>query len=214
MRRAAGGAALAAALLLAGCSAGPGARPAEPEDPAPADAAVDTRPPLVFDNGSSASVEGDCDDRAPVWFEVALPMTVRRDVRLGQVTVVGDDIESQVVPGEYESLEQTAVGLRAPITGNLDVLGRWNYSLERSQNVETLAGFEYRPSCCWAGRVAWRRYVADDDGSFDTAIMFQFVLNGLGQFGDTVQSFVDNDVYNEDDRGRSSSSSFDTIRFP
>lgn len=90
MRRAAGGAALAAALLLAGCSAGPGARPAEPEDPAPADAAVDTRPPLVFDNGSSASVEGDCDDRAPVWFEVALPMTVRRDVRLGQVTVVGD----------------------------------------------------------------------------------------------------------------------------
>lgn len=131
-----------------------------------------------------------------------------------EVTVVGDDIQSQVVPGEYESLEQTAVGVRAPITGNLDVLGRWNYSLERSQNVETLAGFEYRPSCCWAGRVAWRRYVADDDGSFDTAIMFQFVLNGLGQFGDTVQSFVDNDVYNEDDRGRSSSSSFDTIRFP
>ena len=131
-----------------------------------------------------------------------------------EVTVVGDDIESQVVLGEYESLEQTAVGVRAPVTGNLDVLGRWNYSLERSQNVETLAGFEYRPSCCWAGRVAWRRYVADDDGSFDTAIMFQFVLNGLGQFGDTVQSFVDNDVYNEDDRGRSSSSSFDTIRFP
>ncbi|MES1928519.1 Organic solvent tolerance protein [Salinisphaera dokdonensis CL-ES53] len=131
-----------------------------------------------------------------------------------EITVVGDTRQAQVVPGEYESLEQTAVGLRAPVTANLDVLGRWNYSLERSQNVETLAGFEYRPSCCWAGRVAWRRYVADDDGSFDTAIMFQFVLNGLGQFGDTVQSFVDDDVYDEDDRGRSSSSSFDTIRFP
>ena len=44
--------------------------------------------------------------------------------------------------------------------------------------------------------------------------MFQFVLNGLGQFGDTVQSFVDEDVYDDEDRGRSSSSSFDTIRFP
>ena len=122
--------------------------------------------------------------------------------------------EVNIVPGRYESLEQTAVGLRAPVTDNLDVLGRWNYSLERSQNVETLAGFEYRPSCCWAGRVAWRRYVSDDDGSYDSAIMFQFVLNGLGQFGDTVQSFVDDDVYADDDTGRRSSSSFDTIRFP
>lgn len=125
-----------------------------------------------------------------------------------------DNTRTTLVPGAYEDLEQTAVGLRAPVTENLDVLGRWNYSLEESQNVETLAGFEYRPSCCWAGRVAWRRYVADNDGSMDTAIMFQFVLNGLGQFGDTVQSFVDDDVYDDDNRGRSSSSSFDTIRFP
>jgi len=123
--------------------------------------------------------------------------------------------EITILPGQFESLEQTAVGVRAPVTGNLDVLGRWNYSLERNRDVETLAGFEYRPSCCWAGRVAWRRYVADDDGSYDTAVMFQFVLNGLGQFGDTVRSFVDNDVYSDEgDTGRRSNNSFDTIRFP
>jgi Organic solvent tolerance protein OstA len=139
-----------------------------------------------------------------------------RDYRpLRETTAINDnDTRSRLVPGAFESLEQTAIGARAPVTANLDVLARWNYSLERSQNVETLAGLEYRPSCCWAGRVAWRRYVADDDGSFDTAIMFQFVLNGLGQFGDTVQSFVDGDVYDARDRGRSSSGSFDTIRFP
>ncbi|MFC3105992.1 LPS-assembly protein LptD [Salinisphaera aquimarina] len=125
-----------------------------------------------------------------------------------------NDNTIDIVPGEFESLEQTAIGVRAPVTANLDVLGRWNYSLERSQNVETLAGFEYRPSCCWAGRVAWRHYVADDDGSFDSAIMFQFVLNGLGQFGETVRSFVDNDVYDSEDTSRRSSDSFDTIRFP
>ncbi|MES1941577.1 Organic solvent tolerance protein [Salinisphaera sp. T5B8] len=134
---------------------------------------------------------------------------------LREVTRIDDDTtRTTLVPGAYESLEQTAVGLRAPVTENLDVLGRWNYSLEENENVETLAGFEYRPSCCWAGRVAWRRYVADNDGRRDTAIMFQFVLNGLGQFGDTVQSFVDDDVYDDQDRGRSSNSSFDTIRFP
>ena len=134
---------------------------------------------------------------------------------LREVDRIDDDTtRTTLVSGAYEDLEQTAVGLRAPVTENLDVLGRWNYSLEESQNVETLAGFEYRPSCCWAGRVAWRRYVANNDGSMDTAIMFQFVLNGLGQFGDTVQSFVDDDVYDDNDRGRSSSSSFDTIRFP
>lgn len=122
--------------------------------------------------------------------------------------------EIDIVPGEFEDLEQTAVGVRAPVTANLDVLGRWNYSLERSRNVETLAGFEYRPSCCWATRISWRRYVADDDGSYDSAVMFQFVLNGLGQFGDTTQSFVDDDVFAPDAAGRRSNSSFDTIRFP
>ena len=125
-----------------------------------------------------------------------------------------DDNEIDIVPGEFENLEQTAVGVRAPVGANLDVLGRWNYSLERSQNVETLAGFEYRPSCCWATRISWRRYVADDDGSLDSAVMFQFVLNGLGQFGDTTQSFVDDDVFATDSAGRRSNSSFDTIRFP
>ncbi|GAA1478499.1 hypothetical protein GCM10009623_29450 [Nocardioides aestuarii] len=85
--------ALAALLLLTGCSAGePDAEPdpAQPTESTSDAPAVDTRPPLVFDNGSSASVEGDCGDRAPVWFEVALPMTVRREVRLGEVTVAGD----------------------------------------------------------------------------------------------------------------------------
>ncbi len=126
-------------------------------------------------------------------------------------TTEGADDDINILPGQFETLEQTVVGFGAPLGQRVDVVGRWNYSLEKSQNVETLAGLEYRPSCCWAGRVAWRRYVADDDGSYDTAIMFQFVLNGLGEFGDTVRSFVDNDVFVADSAQRSA---FDNIQFP
>lgn len=89
MRRTASAVALAA-VLLAGCSAEPAPGPADPGPAAPAGTADDTRPPLVFNSGSSASVEAECEDRDPVFFEVALPMVVRREVVLGEVTVDGD----------------------------------------------------------------------------------------------------------------------------
>src|SRR5699024_6637692 len=80
----------------------------------------------------------------------------------------------RTIRGQVETLEQTAIGLAFPVTQQLDFVGRWNYSLENSRNVETLAGFEYRPSCCWAARVSWRRYIDHRDGSYNNAIMFQF----------------------------------------
>lgn len=124
-----------------------------------------------------------------------------------------DDTQTNLIRGKFESLSQTVLGVRAPITDRFRFVGRWNYSLEHSQNVESLAGIEYSPSCCYAARVALRRYVADNDGSQDNAILFQFVFRGLGQFGDTVQSFVNNDVFSNDTTGRSTDT-FDTIRSP
>lgn len=124
-----------------------------------------------------------------------------------------NDTRTHLIPGQFENLSQTVLGVRAPITDRFKFVGRWNYSLEHSQNVETLAGIEYSPSCCYAARVALRHYVADDDGSQDNALLFQFVFRGLGQFGDTVQSFVDNDVFAHDTTGRSTDT-FDTIRSP
>lgn len=114
------------------------------------------------------------------------------------------------IRGKVETLEQTAIGLAFPVTRQLDFVGRWNYSLENSRNVETLAGFEYRPSCCWAARLSWRRYIANRDGSYDNAVMFQFVLRGLGAFGDTAHSIVDDNIF--DDR-RSRYRDFDTISY-
>lgn len=95
-----------------------------------------------------------------------------------------------------ETLEQTVVGLSVPLGSQMDFVGRWNYSLEKDRNVEILAGLEYRPSCCWATRLSWRRHVANNDGSYDTAVMFQFIFRGLASFGDTAGSIVDSSVFN------------------
>lgn len=123
------------------------------------------------------------------------------------------DTRTNLIPGKFENLSQTVLGVRAPITDRFKFVGRWNYSLEHSQNVESLAGIEYSPSCCYAARVALRHYVANNDGSQTNAILFQFVFRGLGQFGNTVQSFVDNNVFSNDTTGRSAAT-FDTIRSP
>lgn len=111
---------------------------------------------------------------------------------------------------QAETLERTGIGLALPLGSRVDFIGRWNYSLEKSRSVEILAGLEFRPSCCWAARLSWRRYIADDNGNYDNALTIQFVLRGLGAFGNTASSLVDNNVF-DDDLARSS---FNTISFP
>lgn len=107
----------------------------------------------------------------------------------------GHHTSTTLLPGQFETLSQVAVGFRAPVTSRLNVIGRWNYSLEQHKNVETLAALEYRPSCCYATRVGWRHYVAHHDGRQENVIMFQFVLRGLGRFGDSISSFVNHDLF-------------------
>ncbi|WP_348761985.1 LPS-assembly protein LptD [uncultured Salinisphaera sp.] len=147
-------------------------------------------------------------------YQLDLGYRYYRDYRPAR-NVFGDnrDTTTNLIPGQFETLSQIAVGARAPITRRVNLIGRWNYSLEGSQNVETLAGVEYRPSCCYAVRGAVRRFVADDNGNQDTAVMVQFVLRGLGQFGNSVASFVDSNVFSPTMQN-DSYNSFDTISAP
>lgn len=109
-------------------------------------------------------------------------------------------------PG-FETLEQTQLTAAWPLNEAWHAIGRWNYSLEKSQSVNTLAGLEYRASCCWALRGAWRRYVDDDEGEYDTAIMFQIEFTGLGRFGDDIESLLEHDIVSTD-------SDYDSLQFP
>ena len=107
----------------------------------------------------------------------------------------------------FQTLEQTDISAVVPVGERWKLIGRWNYSLERRQSVETLAGLAYRASCCWAVRTAWRRYVRNDEGDYDNAIMLQIELTGLGRFGDDIESELDRDIVSD-------YSGFSDVRFP
>lgn len=86
-------------------------------------------------------------------------------------------------------VEQTDLSFRLPLTGTLNVVGRWNYSLEDSRTLELVGGIEYE-SCCWGTRVVGRRFIRNTQGEFDTGIFFQFEFKGLAGYGRSTASFL------------------------
>ena len=79
-------------------------------------------------------------------------------------------------------IQQTDFSLRWPVTDNVALVGRWNYSLQERRSLETLAGIEYE-SCCWGVRLVGRRFLRNAVGEFDNGMFLQFQFRGLGGIG-------------------------------
>lgn len=90
-------------------------------------------------------------------------------------------------------LEQTDISFLWPLSTRWRAIGRWNYSLRDDKDVETLAGLEYQ-SCCWALRAAYRRYISDTLGDYNTGVYLQLELTGLGKLGDNFERLLERDV--------------------
>ncbi len=86
-------------------------------------------------------------------------------------------------------VEQTDLSWRIPLTENLSMVGRWNYSLQSKQSLELAGGFELE-SCCWGIRLLTRRFIRNVEGEFDNAIFMQAEFKGLGGFGRSAASFL------------------------
>ena len=69
-----------------------------------------------------------------------------------------------------------------PINERWSLYSRINYSLADSELQEGLIGLEYE-SCCWALRVAARRYLKDRQGGTRDGLFVELRLKGLGAFG-------------------------------
>ena len=81
-----------------------------------------------------------------------------------------------------EAIEQTDFSFVAPVSNDITLLGRWNYSLAQERELETIAGLSY-DSCCWSMILALQRYLVNSssiDEEYDNTILFQLVLKGLG----------------------------------
>ncbi|OED43652.1 hypothetical protein AB833_03360 [Chromatiales bacterium (ex Bugula neritina AB1)] len=72
-----------------------------------------------------------------------------------------------------------------PLNAQWRLANSWNYSLDDSQDIETVLGLEY-DSCCWAFRTAARRFITDDGDDTTTSFFFQLVLKGLTPVGQNV----------------------------
>ena len=105
--------------------------------------------------------------------------------------------------------QQVDLAFRWPLSRQWTGYGRWQHDIEASENLETLLGIEYS-SCCWKVRLTGRNWVVDPDtasdgGAFETdkGVFLQFVLRGLGSFGQGEGSEYLKEItgYDEDDDG-------------
>lgn len=93
-----------------------------------------------------------------------------------------------------DQLEQSDISAGWPIGGNFSVVGRWRRSIREHQSLETLAGVAYE-SCCWIGRLTYRRYIASTDGEYESGVLLQIELRGLGGLGGSSAQQVDDYTY-------------------
>ncbi|MEO5702542.1 MAG: LPS assembly protein LptD [Gammaproteobacteria bacterium] len=97
-----------------------------------------------------------------------------------------DDFEPNFISLRRELLHQTDVIALWPISQKADRhingVARWNYSLQADRTLEFLLGVEY-DTCCYAFRIAGRRFVNDIGGDSNNGIFVQLELKGLTSFG-------------------------------
>lgn len=95
-------------------------------------------------------------------------------------------------------LEQTDLSGYWALNTNWRVMGRWNYSLKNSKDLEEFIGLEYN-SCCWATRIISRRYLSNIEGSYASGFYIEFEFKGLGGVGKKADSFLEQSVFGYED---------------
>ena len=95
--------------------------------------------------------------------------------------------------------EQATASVYYPINDTWSVFGAYEYSLEASEAVESMAGFEY-DDCCWRVRLLYMRYVdtlvgdivdfKDPNLERESSFQIQVLLKGMGGFGGRVDELL------------------------
>ncbi|MDX1496217.1 MAG: LPS assembly protein LptD [Salinisphaeraceae bacterium] len=124
-----------------------------------------------------------------------------REISRGSVRLRYYDDQERLLAFAYryrdQILEQTDFSFSWPVSEKWNVIGRWNYSLMFSENVESFLGVEYT-DCCWGVRLVGRQYISRADNGTDTeqstGIFLELNLLGLGRFGKDFDRYLERDT--------------------
>ena len=105
--------------------------------------------------------------------------------------------------------EETDLSLLWPVSRQVNLIGRWNYALDKEQTIESLLGVEYN-ACCWTARVLFRRNLEEPrrtsirtlngatefitNRRADSGIYFEFQLRGLASLGGRLDSLLQDSI--------------------
>ncbi|MBF8268658.1 MAG: Organic solvent tolerance protein [Gammaproteobacteria bacterium] len=156
--------------------------------------------PLVFEFGAnldqqwSLLADWQWETNAGRWQKLDLQARYRSET--GKVLNVAYRIRQAmagVIRTDAIDVEQTDVSMRWPISGQLNVVGRWIYALEEHKSLDIFGGIEY-DSCCWGVRLVGRRFVSNIEGDVQTGIFLQFELKGLAGVGQKTVDFLNQNI--------------------
>lgn len=85
--------------------------------------------------------------------------------------------------------EQVSFAGQWPITKNIYVMGRTDYSIHEKRSTQNIFGLEYQGDCCWTARMVVQRYAVSAEKS-NSAVFLQLELHGLGALGTDPMSLL------------------------
>ena len=111
------------------------------------------------------------------------------------------DIGNQFIEIDSD-IEQADFSTFLPISQSWSLIGRYNYDLTNSRDLETLFGLQYE-SCCWKMSIIGRRWLdrndyillPDEDLEHDNGVFFQIQFKGLAGSGSKVDSILQDGIY-------------------
>jgi LPS-assembly protein len=93
------------------------------------------------------------------------------------------------------SVKQGTLQARWPFASYWSVMTDITHSFMEGKTRNATLGVEYE-DCCWSVRIASRRYISDNDGTFNNAFAIQFELKGLASVGSKISGFAETGTRN------------------
>ena len=101
-----------------------------------------------------------------------------------------------------QDIRQSDISAFVPLTGNFNLVARWNHDFTNSRALDIFAGFEYN-SCCWRASFVARRWLnrrdevfrPEEDLALSNGMFFQIQFKGLAGSGGRVDSMLNNGIY-------------------